>query len=132
MGMNRMWNIHNQYQMIDKYKRVLVCCSVGLLRSPTVARILANDPFNFNTRAVGLDVSFALITIDPVLLSWCDEVIVMDFSQKVQVEMFAEEHQIDLSMTPISVLDIEDNYSYNDCQLIEEATRKCREIFLGE
>ena len=56
--MNRLANSSNRYQ--GEYKRVLCVCSAGLLRSPTAALVLSQEPYNFNTRAAGLDEAFAL------------------------------------------------------------------------
>ena len=64
--MNRMSTVHNRYQ--GDYKRVLCVCSAGLLRSPTAALVLAQDPYNYNTRAVGVTQDFALVPVDRVLL----------------------------------------------------------------
>ena len=44
--MNRLANTQNKYQ--GKYKKVLCVCSAGLLRSPTAALVLSQEPFNFN------------------------------------------------------------------------------------
>src|SRR3990167_4945553 len=60
------------------YKKVLCVCSGGLLRSPTAAYVLSQDPFNFNTRAVGLIPKYALIQIDELLIEWADEIVCMD------------------------------------------------------
>jgi hypothetical protein len=49
----RIGNASNKYQ--GKYKRVLAVCSGGLLRSPTIAHTLAAEPYNYNTRSVGID-----------------------------------------------------------------------------
>lgn len=106
---NRKYNCHNSYQ--GKYKRVLCCCSAGLLRSPTTAFVLSNEPFNFNTRAVGLDVGHALIPIDDVLLEWADEIVCMDdYQEKVLKERTDK---------PIVNLQIGDNFEYRDKGLVE-------------
>lgn len=78
--MNRKWNSHNEYQ--GKHKRVLCVCSAGLLRSPTAAWVLSNPPYNFNTRAAGIDVGHALIPVDDVLIEWADEIVCMDEYQQ--------------------------------------------------
>ena len=64
--MNRLANTHNHYQ--GDAKRVLCVCSAGLLRSPTAAFVLSQEPFGFNTRAAGIAEDFALIVVDDVLL----------------------------------------------------------------
>ena len=55
---NKLANTRNPYQGTSK--RVLCVCSAGLLRSPTIAWILSNPPFNFNTRAAGVSLEYVL------------------------------------------------------------------------
>ena len=82
---NRKWNCKNPHQ--TNAERVLCVCSAGLLRSPSVANIMAQK--GFNTRAAGLEKDFALIPVDDVLLEWADSVVVMDFTQAEHIsEMF--------------------------------------------
>lgn len=106
--MNRKYNSSNPAQ--GKYKRVLAVCSAGLLRSPTLAWLLSNEPYNFNTRAAGLDVGHALIPVDDVLLEWADEIICMDeYQQKVLKERTTK---------PVINLRIGDNFEYRDKGLV--------------
>lgn len=109
--MNRLANSTNPFQ--GKYKKVLCLCSAGLLRSPTTAFVLSQEPYNFNTRAAGLVKEFALIPVDRVLLSWADEIVCMDNAQKKQVESMLEETK------PVYSLDISDSYGYRSPELIE-------------
>ena len=102
--LNRMGNVRNPYQ--GKYKRVLCVCSAGMLRSPTAALVLSQEPFNFNTRSCGIDKEFALIPLDEVLLAWADEIVVMNTSQEIDIRK--------LSQKTIINLQIEDNYEYRD------------------
>lgn len=69
---NRFANTKNPFQG-DRIKTLCVC-SAGLLRSPTLAYVLQQDPWSRNTRAVGASVEFALIPIDEALISWADEI----------------------------------------------------------
>lgn len=116
--MNRLANCTNPYQ--GKTKKVLCVCSAGLLRSPTAALVLSQDPFEYNTRAAGLTKEFALIPVDDVLLAWADEIVCMSEEQKDTLEMmlkkltqksglFTQKHVINLN--------IPDNYSYRDVYL---------------
>ena len=75
MRMNRLFNCSNPYQ--GKAKKVLCVCSAELLRSPTAAVILQQE-YGYNTRAVGVEDSFALIPIDDVLIEWADEIVCAD------------------------------------------------------
>lgn len=71
--MNRLGNCHNPYQ--GSMKKILCICSAGLLRSPTIAWVLSNPPYNCNTRAAGVTVEYALIYADDVLIDWADAII---------------------------------------------------------
>jgi len=59
---NRIHNSSNPYQ--GKFKRVLCVCSAGLLRSPTTAFVLSQEPYNYNTRAAGIVDDYALVPVD--------------------------------------------------------------------
>lgn len=73
--LNRLANVNNPYQ--GSARRVLCVCSAGLLRSPTTAVVLANEPFNYNTRAAGTSDEFALVPVDQALLTWANEIVCM-------------------------------------------------------
>jgi predicted protein tyrosine phosphatase len=76
--------------------------------------VLASDPYNFNTRAVGVDADHALIPIDEVHLGWADEVVVMDqYQMKLIYAMFPDFNG------EIIVLDIPDRFAYRDPELIQ-------------
>ena len=109
--MNRLGNCHNRYQ--GEYKRVLCICSGGLLRSPTTAVVLSQEPYNFNTRAAGLDPEFALVPVDRVLLEWADEIVCATSKQAEIVRLQLEEEK------PIIVLGIPDSFPYRDPELIK-------------
>jgi len=109
--MNRLANARNPYQ--GKHKKVLCVCSAGLLRSPTTALVLSQEPFNYNTRAAGMTPEFALIPVDRVLLHWADEIVCMDDRQKAQLEGMLEETK------PIIVLNVPDQYGYRDPDLMK-------------
>lgn len=114
--MNRLGNCQNRYQNMALHKRVVCVCSAGLLRSPTAAFVLSQDPWNYNTRAVGIVPEFALIYLDDVLLEWADEFVCMTEEQ-------GEEVKNRLLMAglsaPIVVLNIEDRFSYREQELID-------------
>lgn len=110
--MNRKYNSRNPYQ--GKYKHVLCVCSAGLLRSPTTAWVLSNEPYNFNTRSAGLTDAFALIPVDEVLLEWADEIVCMDEYQKKDLQARTDK--------PVFNLRIGDNFGYRDkglCKMIQ-------------
>lgn len=117
---NRIHNARNPYQ--GNFRKVLCVCSAGLLRSPTIAWILSNPPYNFNTRAVGVDESFALIPLDEVLLSWADDVVFVHKSAELSARA---KFDIDKFIT----LALPDNYEYRAEGLIEVAKKQLAEAF---
>ena len=111
--MNRIRNAGNPYQ--GKDKKVLCVCSAGLLRSPTTARILSQEPYNFNTRAAGVVHDYALIPVDPVLISWADEIVFMEQEHlKLTNALFEEE----LVGKDVVVLEVPDKFPYMDEELV--------------
>ena len=115
--MNRKHNAGNPFQ--GESKRVLCVCSAGLLRSPTAAWVLSNDPFNFNTRAAGLDAGHALIVVDDVLIHWADEIVCMDKSMMSSL--------MDMGAKEVTVLDIPDNFAFKDPALIRINTENYKD-----
>jgi predicted protein tyrosine phosphatase len=131
---NQLGVVLNQYQR--NFKKVLCVCSAGCLRSPTAAHILSSPPWNFNTRAVGLDKEFAIIPITPALLVWADIVLVMDTDQQkcvndMQMDIFnvMDEGMFDYEFKQVISLDIEDDYDYRNPVLVEVMNAKFRDIF---
>ena len=105
--MNRLGNCHNKFQ--GDYKKVLCVCSAGLLRSPTAALVLSQEPFNYNTRAAGISEEYALIPVDEVLLEWADEIICMENWQDLELRQMTNK--------PIKCLGIGDTLGYRDKEL---------------
>ena len=64
--------VSNPYQ--GDYHKVLCVCSAGCLRSPTAAVVLAQEPFNFNTRSAGvydgMAIAIRLISLTPAEIAW--------------------------------------------------------------
>lgn len=108
---NRNMNATNPYQ--GKAKRVLCVCSAGLLRSPTLAWVLSNAPYNFNTRAAGSEASYALVAVDQVLINWADLVISVNPDNTIRLARF------DLSQAQVLTLNIPDKYKFRDPELVE-------------
>lgn len=114
--MNRLGNTYNPNQ--GDFKKVLCVCSAGLLRSPTAAWVLSQEPYNFNTRAAGAVEDFALIPVDEVLLTWADEVICMSEDHAETVRELIK--VLDLYNPPrVFSLDIPDQFRYRDPQLVQ-------------
>ena len=123
--MNRLAVASNHYQ--GKYKRVLCVCSAGVLRSPTAALVLSQEPYNFNTRSAGVSQEYALIPVDDALISWADEIVCMEQWQKDTI-LVGFEGALD---TPIVVLGICDNYRYRDPELTRLIKEKYDEATAG-
>lgn len=113
--MNRLANCQNPYQ--GKFKKVLVVCSAGLLRSPTAAFVLSQEPFNFNTRAAGVETEFALVPVDDVLLEWADEIVVMTKDHLDDITAMLT--NVGLQAKPVIHLGISDSYAYRDPELMK-------------
>ena len=106
---NRLYNASNPNQ--GRFKRVLCVCSAGLLRSPTAALVLSQKPYNYNTRAAGLETEFALIPVDDVLLKWADEIVCMLPEQAKRLKKMTDK--------PVQCLNIPDSFEYRDPRLIK-------------
>jgi predicted protein tyrosine phosphatase len=119
---NRLWNTKNPNQ--GPAKKVLALCSAGLLRSPTVAWVLSNPPYDYNTRAAGVTLEYALIGLDECLLRWADEIVCVEPEIRDKLVEYCAAHDIDISGTPVVVLDIPDMYERRDPKLVEIITKQ--------
>jgi len=104
----RLSNTKNPNQ--GNFKKVLCVCSAGLLRSPSTAFVLSNPPFNFNTRACGMNPIYALVLLDEILIEWADEIVIMESSQLNTIKK--------LTNKPIVVLDLPDYFSFREPELL--------------
>ena len=121
LTMNQQGVINNFYQCVGTYKRVITVCSAACLRSPTAAVVLSQDPFNFNTRAVGLTDEYAIVKLDDGLMLWADEIVVMEpWMRETIIDRFPEDK------TPIIVLEIPDRFAYRDPELMEMIKNRYR------
>lgn len=109
MDANRLHTCKNPYQ--GTTKKVLCVCSAGLLRSPTAAVVLSQEPFNYNTRAAGVH-DYALVPVDDVLLTWADEIVFMEKHHMQHVAERVPEGK------PMIVLNIRDQYEYRNPELM--------------
>ena len=124
----RIGNASNRHQ--GKYKRVLAVCSGGLLRSPTIAHTLAAEPYNYNTRSVGLDPDYALNLVDQVLLEWADEIVCADTEHEVTVKL----KLMDIGITgkPVVNLKLPDVYPYRDRKLVHLIKKRYNQYLEGQ
>lgn len=123
---NRLANASNPYQ--GHMKKVLCVCSAGLLRSPTIAWILSNPPFNFNTRAAGNSKEYALIPVDDALLTWADDIICVDEFIAEQIRDELEDLNL-LNVKPVYTIETPDRYMTRSPELIEYLTPKLKELY---
>lgn len=115
---NRLGNVSNGFQ--GKFRRVLCVCSAGLLRSPTLAEILSQPPYNFNTRAVGIAKEFALIPIDMAHVAWADDIVVFNIEQfDVVNELLDCAEMNGFERANVHIFPVEDDYSFRDPQLVQ-------------
>lgn len=125
---NRLANTQNGYQ--GPRKRVLCVCSAGMLRSPTAAWILSNEPFGFNTRAVGASQEYALIPMDEAHVLWADEILCFNDEQKLLAEQLLQNVNPDhWKLTPIHVLNVPDIYEFRQPKLIDLLMNKFMEMY---
>lgn len=113
---NRLHNSRNPYQ--GDAKKILCVCSAGLLRSPTMAVVLSQEPYSYNTRAVGVDEGHALIPMDLVQIHWADEIIFVSDSVRRTADAFFNEEPT-YQETHKVTLDIPDCFEYRNPKLIE-------------
>ena len=92
----------------------LFVCSRNQWRSPTAERIFADDP-RLSVRACGLSprARRRLCADD---LAWADIVFVMESGHRARITGLMREA---LGDTPLHVLDIPDDYTYMDPELVE-------------
>ena len=112
---NRIGNVSNKFQ--GDTKKVLCVCSAGLLRSPTMAVVLSQEPYNYNTRAAGLSKEYALIPVDEVLLHWADEIVCAESWMAQEIEEMLT--TLNLQHKDLIALDIPDQYEYRHPKLVE-------------
>jgi predicted protein tyrosine phosphatase len=121
---NRIANVNNQFQNLGQFTRVLCVCSAGLLRSPTIARILQRDYDNVNVRAAGITKEYALVPVDAVLITWADVIICAEDSHADFIERSFSDILEDTNKgfaykakTPLIALNIPDDYSFAEPKL---------------
>jgi predicted protein tyrosine phosphatase len=99
-----------------KALRVLCVCSAGVLRSPTLANYLHKE-WGYNTRACGSSEEYALIPLSEALIEWADTIIFVNEENYVEA-LFRNQPLAALIEKKTIVLDIPDNYDYNDPTLV--------------
>jgi len=91
---------------------LLFICSKNQWRSPTAELLFKNHPLH-NARSAGTS-DKARIRVSQKLIDWAD---VLFFMERKHMDIIKQRFQLDKQT--IVVLDIEDNYQFNDPELIE-------------
>jgi predicted protein tyrosine phosphatase len=120
------FGIHSNSHQGD-YKRVLAVCSANMLRSPTIAHVLASSPYDYNTRSAGT-AHFSLIPITDTLLFWADEIVCADTEHATTVNAKLMSLNLD---KPIIDLRIPDDYEYRNPELIMLIQKRYDSILLS-
>ena len=106
----------NRYQGPDK--RLLFVCSAGLLRSATGANLFAKK--GFNTRNCGTH-EYALIPLSANLIAWAHEIIFVNKENYDHALQTFEGEDWELTLRDkAKILNIPDNYEYNNPELIKQ------------
>lgn len=106
---------NNPYQ--SNRPKLLFVCSVGMLRSPTAAAVGVQR--GYNTRAVGSDVSCALIPLSVNLIEWADHIFFMTMENWDEaVETFEDVGYLEDLKEKSTILGINDSYDAFDPTLI--------------
>lgn len=106
---------NNPYQ--SNRAKLLFVCSVGMLRSPTAAAV--GTQRGYNTRAVGSDVSCALIPLSVNLIEWADYIFFMTRENWDEaVETFEAVGYLEDLKKKSTILGINDSYDAFDPTLI--------------
>lgn len=107
--------------------RVLCVCTVGMLRSPTLANEL-HKLYGYNTRSCGVSDSHALVPISTALINWADEIVFMDFGAydeftnvKENMELIKE---VKDTRADVFILNVPDDYDWNDRHLRDMAVHQ--------
>lgn len=125
---NQLNNLDNPAQ--TKVKKVLCLCSVGMLRSPTLANLLHAE-FGWNTRSAGVDKDFALVPVSEALLKWADLVVCVELS--VLFELVKDDEQAEaVENTRVVPLNVPDEFNWNEKELrdimLEQVKDKLKEF----
>jgi len=124
---NRLANAHNKYQDLIAFPRTLTVCSAGMLRSPSIAWVLGNAPYNRNTRAAGVAQEYALVPVDEVLLEWADEIVCAEEEHKNEIKQMLKEFEVEEDK-PVYALNIPDSFKYRDVKLIRLIQEKLEAV----
>ena len=111
--MKRSVNAMNRWQ--GEWPRVLCVCSAGLLRSPTLAWVLSNPPYNCNTRSAGSYPEYALVYAEGVLIHWAERIV---FASRKNCDMLQEYIPNGKIFYVLDIPDIPDKFPFRHPALV--------------
>jgi predicted protein tyrosine phosphatase len=95
-------------------ENLLFVCSRNQWRSPTAEGLFRNHP-DYHARSAGTS-ERARTKLSSRLVAWADVIIVMERRHR---DIIRERYGADLAGKRLVVLDIQDNYGFNDPELVE-------------
>lgn len=111
--------------------RITFVCSVGMLRSPTAARVAAQ--YRINARSAGSNPDYALIPLSGNLIEWSNFVVFMNTENYLQsmqlLDEAGEHHLLELLREKRICWDIPDNFEYMDSSLVWEIEKNIESEF---
>lgn len=117
---------NNKYQ--GSSLRVVFCCTAGLLRAPTAARIASE--YGVNARSAGSHFHFALIPLSANLIKWAHWVVFMNPENELEVKLNISDVDLLKELQSKSIVwDIEDCYNYMQDDLVRVLSEKISETF---
>jgi len=93
---------------------LLFICSKNQWRSPTAELLFKNNPVH-SARSAGTS-DKARIKVNRKMIDWADVIFVMERKHRRILEQNFPESTAD---KPVIILDIEDNYQFNDPELVD-------------
>ena len=111
----------NRFQ--GESRKVLCVCSAGCLRSPTAANVLHTE-YGYNTRPAGIEEEYAIVPVTARLLMWADEIVCME---SWQAQVVHERLAMMGIQRYVVCLNIDDNYSYMQPELVELIKERYKE-----
>ncbi len=122
--------VHNSTNANQGHQtRALVVCSAGLLRSPTVARIL-QQKLGWNVRCAGSSQAYALVPLSTALMTWAHHIIFVDNMSFMEAQWTCSDKLVwEEWQKKIIVWDIPDDYDYMHPDLVAIVERKIEDGF---
>ncbi|MCF6200352.1 MAG: phosphotyrosine protein phosphatase [Hyphomicrobiaceae bacterium] len=108
---------------ITSFRNVLFVCSRNRWRSPTAEKIWSRVPA-VSVRSVGTSRS-ARRRLTIADIQWAELICVMEQKHKSRIQ---KEFREEIAGTPIHILDIPDDYSYMDPELVEILLEKTQPL----